>query len=645
MNPPRVWRVTAFGVLLAAATWIAASSVQRWERGLEEDRILYRALGYARAAARLTEAGRGGASPHLRAYGNAVGQGALDVQRLVVVDAGTEDELGVMRGARTVWSMHGHTGVVQDLDTSVSDRAGHLSVLFEGARAGDMLRLPTLVEIATSEPGRFRVAAYAPVVVDGEYRGLAAALVRAELPEASTPTAIWLLALLVLAVFGIATFLLPRHGLIVLGGVLVSLAMVLATWVPDQVDDRIRQSLVERADDMLAAQAFADSFEPVALVAPVPDREVWSADGALRLEREPSDIPPSEIVSGAERVGGPTASVHVHPDIDAELSGAADPGVLKWGLLAALLLGLAVGPLSRLLHNIRTDPSVYAYVSPAVLGLLVLVFLPFVTGVGLAFYRYHLEGNAYEFIGFGNFAEILAPDEAADMHFWYTLGVTLLWTTLNVFLHVAIGLALAMVLNRPKLRGKKLYRVLLILPWAIPNYITALLWRSMFIGKHGPVNRFLDTIGVGSVRWLDDSFWHNFIPNLVTNTWLGFPFMMVVALGALQSIPKELYEAAGLDGASAWQRFRHVTVPLLRPALLPAIILGTIWTFNMFNVIYLVSMGMGGTDILITEAYIAFHQHHRHGFAAAYAVGIFAILLAYTWITARVTQASEGALS
>jgi arabinogalactan oligomer/maltooligosaccharide transport system permease protein len=264
--------------------------------------------------------------------------------------------------------------------------------------------------------------------------------------------------------------------------------------------------------------------------------------------------------------------------------------------------------------------------------------------VGLSFYHYHLEGNAYEFIGLGNFAEIVAPEEGSDINFWWTFAVTVLWTAANVTLHVGIGLAFALMLNRPTLRGRRIYRTLLVLPWAIPNYITALMWRSMFIGERGPINSALSSFGIGPVSWFDDNFWTNFIPNLVANTWLGFPFMMVVSLGALQSIPHGLYEAASLDGATKWQQFQRITLPLLRPALLPAIILGTIWTFNMFNVIYLVSMGAGGTEILITEAYRAFHEQHRHGYAAAYAVLIFLILLTYTVITNRITKATEGAL-
>jgi arabinogalactan oligomer/maltooligosaccharide transport system permease protein len=137
----------------------------------------------------------------------------------------------------------------------------------------------------------------------------------------------------------------------------------------------------------------------------------------------------------------------------------------------------------------------------------------------------------------------------------------------------------------------------------------------------------------------------NFVANLVTNTWLGFPFMMVVSLGALQSIPKELYEAASIDGATRWQQFKTITLPLLKPALFPAVILGTIWTFNMFNIIYLVSGGGpdNQTNILITEAYRAFKVLGRYGFAAAYSLLIFVILFLYATVTNRVTRATEGA--
>jgi arabinogalactan oligomer/maltooligosaccharide transport system permease protein len=185
--------------------------------------------------------------------------------------------------------------------------------------------------------------------------------------------------------------------------------------------------------------------------------------------------------------------------------------------------------------------------------------------------------------------------------------------------------------------------MLLILPWAIPNYITALIWGGMFDGQYGAINSLLDHAGLSHVDWFTQ--WAtSFSANVITNTWLGFPFMMVVALGALETIPKELYEAADVDGASKWQRFRHITLPHLRPALGPAIALGSIWTFNMFNVIFLVSRGRpgGSTNILVTDAYRwAFERGERYGMAAAYATIIFLILLLWTVFGTRIVR-SKG---
>ncbi|MBM4370990.1 MAG: sugar ABC transporter permease [Deltaproteobacteria bacterium] len=295
--------------------------------------------------------------------------------------------------------------------------------------------------------------------------------------------------------------------------------------------------------------------------------------------------------------------------------------------------------LGRLVHGMVTMPGIYAYVVPAMAGMVVLVLIPFVMGVLLGFFTTDLE-----FIGLGNFQEILFPASVSDTNFYLTLGVTVLWTVTNVVLHVTIGLALALVLNNPAVKARGLFRVLLIVPWAVPNYITALIWKWMFNYEFGAINLLLQALGLSKVAWFGTSFWTNFLANLATNTWLGFPFMMVVSLGALQSIPGELYEAADIDGATRWQKFRGITLPLLKPALFPAIILGTIWTFNMFNVIYLVSGGGpdNQTNILITEAYRFFKVLNRYGFAAAYCVMIFVILLLYTIITNRVTRATEG---
>ena len=315
---------------------------------------------------------------------------------------------------------------------------------------------------------------------------------------------------------------------------------------------------------------------------------------------------------------------------------------------AGLLIGRArgtfrdrdAGPAGSRLARRRALATAYAYVAPAAASILVLVLVPFAIGVGLSFFH-HLEGH-YTFVGLHNFVDILASKDyrvTEPMSFWFTLAVTLFWTILNVAFHVGIGLFLALLLRDPLLQFKGLYRVLLIVPWAVPNYITALIWKGMFHRQFGAISHLLKALGIEPIGWFTH-FSTAFAANVVTNTWLGFPFMMVVSLGALQSIPGDLYEAAQVDGASKWMQFRHVTLPLLKPALLPAVILGSVWTFNMFNVIYLVSGGEpgGATDILVSEAYRwAFQRNEAYGFAAAYSTLIFLFLLGYSFITRRVS--------
>ncbi len=352
---------------------------------------------------------------------------------------------------------------------------------------------------------------------------------------------------------------------------------------------------------------------------------------------------------GAWLIAGAAAGVldHVRA-LEGAVSGGAAPGhavATGWGFLGLVAVanaGLlaALHPVTtRLFANLRDRPLVYAAIAPAIVGMVLLIFVPFFMGVYLAF----LDNNGH-FVGLANFGEILFPSETSDTNFYFTLGVTVMWTVLNVGLHVLIGLVLALVLSDAGLRGRAVYRVLLIVPWAVPNYITALIWKWIFNTQYGPANAFLALVGLDPVDWLGRSFWTNFAANLATNTWLGFPFMMVISLGALQSIPAELYEAAKMDGAGRWASFRHVTLPLLKPALFPAIILGTIWTFNMFNVVYLVSGGApdNKTNILITEAYRAFRVLKNYGLAAAYSLIIFAILAAYTALTNRMTRAAES---
>ncbi|MEC8194280.1 MAG: extracellular solute-binding protein [Myxococcota bacterium] len=315
---------------------------------------------------------------------------------------------------------------------------------------------------------------------------------------------------------------------------------------------------------------------------------------------------------------------------------------LPYALIAGAILLLAIGYVARSAwqarRQIRADAHAYRWVAPAAIAMGTLVIVPFVVGAGVSLFA-HRDGS-WTFVGLTHFFDILFARDwplSSALSFWFTLIVTVAWTAANVFLHVGIGVALAMFLRAPWLQLKGVYRVLLILPWAIPNYITALIWKGMFHRQFGAINGLLDWVGLEPISWFSQ-FSTAFAANLITNTWLGFPFMMVVTLGALQAIPGDLEEAASIDGANGWQRFRHVTWPMLQPALLPAVILGSIWTFNMFNIIYLVSSGEpdGGTEILISEAYRwAFTRGHRYGYAAAYAVLIFGVLLLYSKMTDR----------
>jgi arabinogalactan oligomer/maltooligosaccharide transport system permease protein len=277
----------------------------------------------------------------------------------------------------------------------------------------------------------------------------------------------------------------------------------------------------------------------------------------------------------------------------------------------------------------------YRYVLHAVLVVGLLVMAPLVVGALTSLFAGR--GEQVRYVGLANYANILAARGGPLFEsgsFYLVLLVTLLWTSLNVFFHVTIGAALALLLHRPTLRLRAVYRVMLIVPWAVPSYVTALSWKGMFHRQYGAVT--------GLVEWLNAAFgasmepiaWFSrfstaFTANLATNVWLGFPFMMVVTLGALTAVPEDVLEAARVDGATRWQRLWLITLPIIRPTLAPAVTLGAIWTFNMFNVVFLVSGGDpdGTTDILVTEAFRwAFTREGQYGYAAAYSVLIFLLL-------------------
>jgi arabinogalactan oligomer/maltooligosaccharide transport system permease protein len=324
---------------------------------------------------------------------------------------------------------------------------------------------------------------------------------------------------------------------------------------------------------------------------------------------------------------------HRFEDVTRPLPPPASPAPLV-AVLGALSLAGALAGVRRarsreLRIALRRSLPAYRYVAHAVVAVLLLVVLPLAAGALTSLFAGSHDHPRY--VGLANYAAILTARGGsllAHGSFYMTLLVTVAWTAVNVALHLALGLALGLALSRPLMRMRAAYRVLLILPWAVPSYVTALAWKGMFHRQFGAVNALLRAVGAEPVSWFAH-FSTAFAANVATNVWLGFPFMMVVVLGALTSIPKDVLEAAQVDGATRWQRFRLVTLPLLGPTLLPAVVLGAVWTFNMFNVIFLVSGGDPDetTDILVSEAYRwAFTRDAQYGYAAAYAVLIFLLL-------------------
>lgn len=332
----------------------------------------------------------------------------------------------------------------------------------------------------------------------------------------------------------------------------------------------------------------------------------------------------------------------VFDDLTRAMPARRDPTFALVGIGLALLF--VVFTWARRLRDpneraaLRASIPAYKWLVHAFFAVGLLVVLPLVVGGATSFFAGR--GTDLHYVGLANYADILSArggDLLAPGSFWVVLLVTVLWTVLNLLLHVAIGVALALVLHRPSLKLKGFYRVLLILPWAVPSYVTALAWKGLFHRQLGAINAILESLGAEPVSWFAQ--WSTaFAANLATNVWLGFPFMMVITLGALAGIPKDLYEAADVDGATRWQRFRLITLPMLRPALAPAVAMGAVWTFNMFNVVFLVSGGEpeGTTEILVSEAYRwAFTRGSQYGYGAAYAVLIFGILVVTTRLFGR----------
>jgi len=285
----------------------------------------------------------------------------------------------------------------------------------------------------------------------------------------------------------------------------------------------------------------------------------------------------------------------------------------------------------------------WAFMAPVILVMAVIVFYPLARGIFTTFTDIdnlnqgtRFKEPSWVFVGLQNYINILT---GKDTKFYSVLAWTVIWTVINVFFHYTCGLGLALTLNQ-KFRGRTGYRMLLLLPWAVPAYITAIAWLFIFNGEYGLLNNVLGIFGIPRVAWLSTFPWYYIMP-IIVNVWLGIPFMMVTLLGGLQSIPGDLYEAASMDGASRVQAFWNITLPQLRSVSTTVILLGCIWTFNIFVVIYFITGGGPGgkTDILITYTYNGF-QLGQYAIAATYAVIIFSLLLVFSAFYRRLARES-----
>lgn len=280
----------------------------------------------------------------------------------------------------------------------------------------------------------------------------------------------------------------------------------------------------------------------------------------------------------------------------------------------------------------------YSLLTPLILVLFLLLAYP----IGMALWitlQDKTIGMPGRFVGLANYRELLFEDP----FFWQVVRNGFLFTIGSVALKLIIGMVMALVLNQPIVfRG--LFRGLLLMPWVAPTVVTALSWRWM-LDLTGVFNYLLRSIGLmqGSVPWLAQYGTAMFALVLV-NTWRGFPFFGITLLAGMQAIPQELYEAAEVDGASIWQRFWHITVPSLRTVILVVTILSTIWTFNDFSIVWLLTGGGPGhaTDVFATYTYKLGFVTSRLGYGQTVSVLLAPVLIAIIMVLSPLMLRGEA---
>lgn len=277
----------------------------------------------------------------------------------------------------------------------------------------------------------------------------------------------------------------------------------------------------------------------------------------------------------------------------------------------------------------------YIFIAPNMLVFTVFLFVPMLLAVYMSFNEWSLI-EAPTFIGLGNYVQMVQ-----DPQFWQALGNTLLFTVGTVPVNIALGLLVAIGLNR-KVPGRGLLRSIFFVPVVISGVAVALVGAWIFNDSYGVINNALTAVGLDAVPWLTSQRWA-MLSIIAMALWLGIGFNMVIYLAALQSIPPELYEAAQIDGASGWSRFRNITWPLLGPTTFLLVILGVISSLHVFDLIFVMTGGGPGfaTTVLVMYLYQSAFQNLQMGYASAMGVVLFLMLLSFTAFQWRITRQGE----
>ncbi|MFG1615959.1 carbohydrate ABC transporter permease [Nonomuraea wenchangensis] len=314
---------------------------------------------------------------------------------------------------------------------------------------------------------------------------------------------------------------------------------------------------------------------------------------------------------------------------------------LRTGTVAARGAVRAAPPRGRARRGRAQRWTAVAFLAPLIVYLLLFYAYPLYRNIELSVHDYtpraFIQGNP-EFTGLENYLKILSDDA-----FLSALRNTALFTLGSIAAQYAIGLALAVFFHR-SFRLSAALRAMFLVPWLLPLIVSASTWSWMLNSENGIVNAALRAFGIGQINWLTSPD-TSLLAVTIANIWLGVPFNLVILYAGLQNIPADLYEAAGLDGAGAWQRFRHITFPLLRPVSMITLLLGLIYTLKVVDIIWIMTRG-GPADASTTLAIWSYREAFGTGqpdFSPAAAVGNLLILIAFAAGLAHMRLQKESA--